>query len=490
MPEEARMVYIFALALMCGLIQVAMGLARLGELANFISHAVMVAFTTGAALLIAAGQLHIVLGLSDPKPSGFFAQVFAAIKALPQISYWSLGLALLAVASSLVFQRISRKIPSMLGALTVATLVSFFFDVKTKGVPLVGPIPNIIPPLSLPPVFDMTVLQELFLPALALAMLGTVESLTIGKQMAAAKDDPFDGSQELIGQGLGNIAAGLTSGIPGCGSFTRSALALKSGGRTRMGTAFSGLLALPFLLLLSPFISWLPLPALGGVLLLIAAQMINVESIRLCIVATRIDRIVLLVTFLAILLLGLEKAIFIGVLLSLILFIRKTAHPRVRRLPEDDPILLDAPSDLPKGVAVYMIEGTLFFGAINEMERQLYLHSSGPISLVILNLNRVFWVDASGAHALAQFVERCYAHNLPIMLVIENTAIRAILHRTGLLEHLSDGFAPTNIDDALRQAAHVLNRISCCEKQRVFSMPDMPHWEGTEEEQQSRSSCP
>lgn len=170
------------------------------------------------------------------------------------------------------------------------------------------------------------------MPALALALLGTVESLAIGKQLANVKNDSFDGSQELIGQGLGNLAAGLTSGIPGCGSFTRSALMVSSGGRTRMGTVFSGILALPMLFLLAPLIRWLPLPALGGILLLISFKMIDVEAIRLCLVATRVDRVVLLITFLSTLLFDLEKAIFIGVLLSLVLFIYKTSHPRVRRL--------------------------------------------------------------------------------------------------------------------------------------------------------------
>ena len=181
------------------------------------------------------------------------------------------------------------------------------FQVKERGVTLVGPIPNVIPPFSLPPAFDITALGDLFMPALAIALLGTVESLAIGKQMAAIKGDSFDGSQELIGQGLGNIAAGLTSGIPGCGSFTRSALVVTSGGNTRMGTVYSGLLALPMLFVLAPLMSWLPMPALGGVLLLISFQMIDRESIRLCLVATRIDRAVLLLTFAATLILDLER---------------------------------------------------------------------------------------------------------------------------------------------------------------------------------------
>ena len=291
-----------------------------------------------------------------------------------------------------------------------------------------------------------------------------MESLAIGKQMAAVRGDSFDGSQELVAQGLGNMAAGLTSGIPGCGSFTRSSLVVASGGKTRMSTVFSGLLALPMLFALAPLMSWLPLPALGGVLLLISFQMINREAIRLCLVATRIDRAVLLLTFAATLILDLERAIFVGVLISLILFIYKTAHPRVRRLRPEDPLLRNAPPDMPPGVAVYVIEGTLFFGAIHELERQLYEEDREPARLVLLHLTRVFWLDASGAHALAQFVERCYARSMPVILVVGSRNVREILQRTGILDYLSSGFAAATINEGLSLAASLLNRISCRER--------------------------
>ena len=461
MPEEIRMTYIFGLALFCGLIQVGMGLARLGDLANFISHSVMVAFTTGAALLIAMGQVKTVFGIPGPKKAGFFHQMFDVLHGLPQLNEWCLGLAALTIVLALTLKRISRRFPSSLAALALVTAISWYLGADKYGVPLVGAIPSVIPPLSMPPAFDLEAVRDLFMPALALALLGTVESLAIGKQLASVKNDSFDGSQELIGQGLGNMAAGITSGIPGCGSFTRSALMVTSGGRTRMGTVFSGLLALPMLFALAPFIAWLPLPALGGILLIIAAQMIDIEAIRLCLVATRIDRFVLSLTFASTLIFDLEKAIFIGVLLSLVLFIYKTAHPRVRRLRANDPLLREAPTDLPDGIAVYVVEGTLFFGAIHELERQLYEEDEEPTRLVVLHLTRVFWLDASGAFALSQFVERCYARSIPVILVVGSRSVNKILQRTGILDYLSNGFVAETINEGLRQAIQLLNRITC-----------------------------
>ena len=462
LPEEARMPYIFGLALLCGLLQVGMGLARLGDLANYISHSVMVAFATGMAFLIAGSQIKAALGLPGAQPAGFFPQIWLAMRQLGQTNCWSLLLALQTIILILVFSRcISRRFPSTLAALAIATLTAMTLDAQSKGVVLVGAIPSIVPPLSLPPALSLDLFKDLFMPALAIALLGAVQSLAIGKQMAAIKGDSFSGSQELIAQGLGNITAGLTSGIPGCGSFTRSAPMVTLGAHTRMGSVFSGLLALPMLFVLAPMISRLPMPALAGVLLLIAAQSIDPRAIRLCVVATRVDRAVLLLTFAATLVLHLEQAVLVGVLLSLILYIYKTSHPRVLRLRPNDPLLRNAPPDMPPGVAVYVIEGTLFFGAIHELERQLEEVDREPARLVLLHLTRVFWLDASGAHALEQFVERCYARSLPVILVVGGRNVRDILRRTGILDHLSSGFVADSMDQGLQLASGLLQRITC-----------------------------
>ena len=313
MPADVRMPYIFMIAILCGLIQIGMGLARLGELTNFISHSVMTAFVTGAALLIAAGQLPTILGISIPKTSGFFQQIATIFAHIGETNDWSLCICLATMLLILLFKRISRRFPATLAGLAAAGLLAALTGAAEHGVRMVGPIPSVLPPLSLPTTFDPAVLRELFLPALAVALLGTVESLTIAKQMATIKRDDFNGSQEMIAQGLGNVVAGLTSSLPGCGSFTRSALMFASGGKTRLGAVFTGLAALPLLFALAPLVSWLPMPALSGVLLLACAQMIDFDSLRLSFRTTRIDRIVLVVTLASTLLLDLEKAIFIGV---------------------------------------------------------------------------------------------------------------------------------------------------------------------------------
>ncbi len=461
MPAEVRMPYIFMIAILCGLIQIGMGLARLGELTNFISHSVMTAFVTGAALLIAAGQLPTILGISIPKTSGFFQQIATIFAHIGETNDWSLCICLATMLLILLFKRISRRFPATLAGLAAAGLLAALTGAAEHGVRMVGPIPSVLPPLSLPTTFDPAVLRELFLPALAVALLGTVESLTIAKQMATIKRDDFNGSQEMIAQGLGNVVAGLTSSLPGCGSFTRSALMFASGGKTRLGAVFTGLAALPLLFALAPLVSWLPMPALSGVLLLACAQMIDFDSLRLSFRTTRIDRIVLVVTLASTLLLDLEKAIFIGVVISLVLFIRVTSHPHVRKLPHNSPLLRSVPNR-PKGLVVYTIEGALYFGAISELERKLLKLEKMHVRLIVLHINRVFFIDASGAHALTLFIERCYARSVPVILVVSNREIRETLRKAGMLTYLSEGFLTHRLEDGVRTGMDLLNRISCC----------------------------
>lgn len=462
LPEAARMGIVFGITLFCGLLQILMGVLRLGDIANYISHAVMTAFSASMALLIASGQLATVLGIAPPRIGGFFFQIAHAAARLAELAVnpWCLIPAVMTIALTLCLQRISRKFPAALAALALTGAASACFDLAGRGVPMIASVTGIVPPLSLPPAFDFNLVRELFSPALALAILGGVQSLALGKQLAGVRNDAFDGNRELIAQGLGNVAAGFTSGLPGCGSFTRSAPLIALGARTRLAAVFSGILTLPLLFLLAPFISHVPMSALGGVLMLLAVQTLNPGAIRFCLVATRTDRIVFLVTFLATLTLDLTQAVLLGVLLSLILFIHKSSHPRLRRLPDAEPLPRPAPGDIPPGIAVYLIEGTLFFGAIHELERRLHSVEEAPPRVLVLHLSRVFWLDASGAHALEQFIERCHAHSVPVILVCDCPQVRDILERTGLLDYLGDGFAANTLHEALDFARSLLQRSS------------------------------
>ncbi len=454
------MPYVFGITIMSGVIQFIMGIIRLGDLANFISHSVMVGFSAGAAILIGFGQVPNFLGIDIGQRSYIYQDMINIYHAIDQTNFWTVGLGLLSIVLVFACKRISYRLPAYLVSIIVVSLAAHILDLKSQGVAFVGEIPAIFPPLSFPPEFNLNIIRDLFYPALAIAILGSVESLAIGKNLTSLRREPFDGNQELIGQGLGNITAGFTSGMPSCASFTRSVLNFTAGGKTRFATVFSGLFTLPVILFCAPLAEKIPMAALAGMLFIIAWGMIDKNNIRLCYVATGTDRIVFITTLLATLVLDLEKAIFIGVMLSLVLLIYKEAQPRIKYIIEKDlPSSKYLWSLDCKYIKNYFVEGTLFFGAVNSLERQLREDETQDTKVITLNLARVFWIDASGAHALGHFAERCHATGIPLIIITNDDGICDILQRTGVLKHIGEGFLLPNIVEGLSYARELLQNM-------------------------------
>ena len=475
MPEAARMPYIFGIAIFAGVLQVIMGLARLGELAGYISHAVMTGFITGAALLIAGGQLGHLFGLHLSAPGGFFPYLLEAARHITQINPYSLAFGISAIGLLAAFKRFLPRWPGALLTLMLCSLVSALTDAKSFGVATAGAVSGGLPPLSLPPMPDLELMRQFFMPALAIAIIGTVESIAIAKNMADAKRQEFDPSRELVAQGLGNMSAGFWSGIPGCGSFVRSAVSFSSGARSRFAGVFAGFFTLIALLALGPCTEHMPLPALAGMLMVVAWNMIKGEEISFCLKATREDRLALLTSLGAALLFDLEKAILLSVLLSLALFVRRSSSVILQPFPADHPVFETFPwaRGCPH-LALFFMAGTLFFGAINELERQLRAYEQQWPSVLILHLNRVFWIDASGVHAMEQFIERCLAGGIVPILVHDSEPVRAILERTGVLDHLGEGFVARDLPDALAFAENLLTKSFCRKSASAHGEGDMP----------------
>ncbi len=203
------------------------------------------------------------------------------------------------------------------------------------------------------------------------------------------------------------------------------------------------------------------MPALGGVLLLACVGMINVDSIMLALKTTRTDRAAFIVTFASTLLLGLEHALFLGVLISLLFFIYNTAHPRVRMLTRRSPLIPRELRSWPEGLVVFSIEGALFFGAIAELERRLLKLEQRSLRLIVLHITRVFTIDASGAHALEQFLNRAHSRSVPVILVMGNREVRETLRRAGVLATFGDGFMANSMRGGLKLAASFFSCSGC-----------------------------
>ncbi len=449
LPINELMPIIFCIALFAGLIQVFMGVIKLGSLTNFISHSVMVGFSTGAALLIVSGQLKNLFQL-DVGGANFFKSIVATINNIHYFNPWSLFLGILSIIVVIYCKKKSSRIPAYLAAVAVTSFVAYVLDLQSKGVEFVASIPSGLPPLSMPNLWDFDVLREIINPALAIAMLGAVESLTVAKDLAVkSKGISLDANKELIGQGLGNIVSGFTSGIPGCGSFSRSALSYSCGAKSRFAAVFVGLITLPSIVFFAPLADNIPMASLAGILIFIAWGMIDKHAIRLCLVATRVDKAVFIVTVLAALVFDLERAVFLGVLVSLVLLVYKEAKPRLIRVNKNEIHVEEFKwvKDYPS-LEVFFVEGTLFFGAVASLEEQL-MHEDAQTKVIVLNLSRVFWVDGTGAHSLGRFAEHCKDKGIELIIIVPDESIRGVFERTKSFTAYGKNIVHSDITEAL-----------------------------------------
>jgi SulP family sulfate permease len=327
------------LGLLVGMIQLALGIVRLGRLTDLISHSVVVGFTTGAAFLIVASQLKHFFGLQLESTSGFFPTLYATVQSLGELSPAVTTVGLVTLFTCLASRRWLRRLPHMVIAMVAGSVVAFLLPSLAEILPalgdddpiaLVGALPAALPPPSLPS-FSLGDWNRLGGSAIAIAVLGLTEAVAIARAVALRSGQVIEGNQEFIGQGLSNIAGSFLSGYPSSGSFTRSGVNYEAGAQTPLAAVFASVILIGILFFIAPVVAYLPIAAMAGVLFVVARGLVDTREIRR-IVADAIDRgapgvqraqrdeaAVFVVTFCATLLIALEFAVFTGIALSLIL---------------------------------------------------------------------------------------------------------------------------------------------------------------------------
>ncbi len=327
---------VLTLTFMVGIIELAMGLLRLGSLINFISHTVAIGFTAGAAILIAASQARDFLGLEIPRGSAFYDVALIIVQQVDQISLPDISVGLITIVCGLLLKKFAPKSPYMIIAMLFSALVAFgFMKLGIASVPTIGAINSGLPPLSSPN-FDLEVFKELAPTAFAVALFALTEAVSIARSIASKTGQQIDGSQEFIGQGLSNIVGGFFSGYVATGSFNRSALNFSSGARTPMAAAVGGIILLAMTPFVAPFAEYLPKATVAGILFLVIAGLIDVKHIRQILTSSKSETTVMLATFFAVLFINLEVAIFTGVILSLVFYLNRTSHPKISTLAPDN----------------------------------------------------------------------------------------------------------------------------------------------------------
>ncbi|MGI9321266.1 MAG: SulP family inorganic anion transporter, partial [Thiogranum sp.] len=322
------------LAIMVGVFQMMLGVFRLGVLVDFLSHPVVVGFTNGAAIIIATSQLSKIFGVSVEKSEHHYETIWRVVVAAGQDTHMlTLLMGIFALAIMILMKKYTPKLPSVLTAVVVTTVISWFFDFQAAGGKVVGEIPQGLPGVTLPD-FDMQLVLKMATAAVTIALIGFMEAIAIAKAMAAQTRQRLDTNQELFGQGLSNMTSGLFGAYPVSGSFSRSAVNIAAGAKTGFSSVVTGGVVAITLLFLTPLLYHLPQATLAAVIMMAVANLVKIGPIKHAMKVQMHDGVVSIITFALTLVLAphLEKAIMVGVILSLGLFLYRTMRPRFAEL--------------------------------------------------------------------------------------------------------------------------------------------------------------
>ncbi len=454
---------VLTLNLMIGLIKLGLGLARLGALVNFISTTVVVAFTAGAGLLIIGAQLRNFFGLAIPQQTSFVAALTDFAMHLPETHVPTLAVAVATLGAALAGRRWLPRVPYMLTGIVAGGVTAAALKAAGAGaVATIGALPSAVPPLSWPD-FDLAAWRELAPLAFALTLIGLTEAISSARAVALRSGQRIDGNQEFIGQGLANIAGSFTSSYPTSGSFNRTGANYAAGARTPLAAVFSAVFLLLILLLVRPLASYVPVATMAAVLFIVAWQLIDVPTMRRLARVSRGEALTLAVTFVATVTIRLEVAILLGVLVSLLVYLHRTTHPRVSRVqpasgaqhpgaaPTRAAAATAAPPAYPQ-LDVLRIDGSLFFGAVEHVRDALEAaRRARPAARhVLLLMSGVHFVDAAGAALLAQQAQALRKEDTALYLCNVNFQVQDVLARAGYVDALPPERMFATEDAALR----------------------------------------
>lgn len=445
--------------LMAGVMLVLMGVARMGGVIKFIPTPVIVGFTAGIGVIIFVGQWRDFLGLPAVEGMHFHEKLWHLLQVLPQAHAATAalaGLSLLLVLGTPKIKPLAR-VPGPLVAMVVATLLQAVLQLP--GVATIGSafggIPIGLPPLTLP---DLSTGQVITLigPAFTIAMLGAIESLLSAVVADGMAGTRHDANQELIGQGIANIAAPLLGGFAATGAIARTATNIRNGATSPLAGIVHALTLLAVLLVLAPLASSIPLAALAAILFVVAWNMSEARYfVHLLKTAPGADRAILVITFLLTVFADLVVAVNVGVVLAILHFLRRMAEA-----VETSPVVGQALQAelaphgierLPRSVLVYEIAGPMFFGAVESFERALLQTHSDP-KVLIVRLRRVPFMDITGIQTLEDVRHKLQQRGVRVVLTEANARVLGKLHKAGVVPKTASDRYTADFGTALRQA--------------------------------------
>jgi SulP family sulfate permease len=428
--------------LLAGLILIIMGLARMGAFLKFVPYPVVVGFTTGIAIIIFSSQVGDLFGLKLEKvPADFLEKWIEYIRHFGTANLNAIAVGIASLLVIVLWPRfVTRRVPGQLIAILAVTAVVQYFQIPVETIETrFGGVPNSLPIPSFPTA-DWQTIKDLFSPALTIAILAALESL-----LAAVVADGMMGTRhrsnmELVAQGAGNIVSVIFGGVPATGAIARTATNIKSGGNTPISAVIHCLFLLLVLLFIGKWAALIPMATLAAVLVVVAYNMSEWREFIHLLKSPRGDVAVLLATFLLTVFVELTIAIQVGILLAAFVFLQKMSRETqvdliTSNLHDDDEFQSRDMSqiDIPKGIEVFEVYGSLFFGAVAQFRESIRILGKKP-KVIILRMRNVLTIDASGVHILEELAQEGRRDGYILIFSAVSRNVYRVMRKSGFVE--------------------------------------------------------
>lgn len=454
---------------LAGIIMLVMGLLKLGTVIKFIPYPIVVGFTSGIALTIFTTQINDLfgLGISD-LPADFVSKWGVYFQNFGQTNLWALGVGVLSILIIAFTPKISKRIPGSLVAIVVMTVAAYLLRryANVDAIETIGDrfVINASLPKPAPIKFNMATINELLPSAITIALLGSIESLLSATVADGVTGDRHNSNTELIAQGAANMVVPLFGGIPVTGAIARTMTNINNGGRTPLAGVIHAIVLLLILLFLSPLTKHIPMACLAGVLVVVSYNMSEWRSVRSLMHNPKSDVVVLLVTMILTVVFDLTIAIEVGLVLAIILFMRRVMESTSINVVRDqlevhhDGERHDQEISIPKGVEVYEIEGPFFFGIANKFDEAMR-RVGGSSKIRIVRMRKVSFIDSTGIHNLEIFIRSTQKEGRVVILSGVGEEVRATLEKAGTCDMVGHENVCDRIDKAIARAEEVLKAI-------------------------------
>jgi sulfate permease, SulP family len=457
--------------LMAGVLLFIMGCIKMGALITYIPRPVTIGFTSGIAVIIFCGQIPGFLGLAGiEKHEAFHKNIMEILSHLATVNLFSLITSLVCLAVILILPRFIPGFPTLLAGLLISTvLASLLYPGKIETIGSVyGGIPSHLPSFHLPAITWGTV-EHLWRPAFVIAMLGGIESLLSAVVADGATGHRHNSNRELMGQGVANVVTSFFGGIPATGAIARTMTNIKSGAVSPLSGIFHGIFVLVTLLILAPYAAYIPLASMAPILMVVAWNMSERKHFLHILRTKTTDSLVLMITFLLTVFFTLTVAVEVGLLLAMILFIKrmssllqveKTLPDHMDKSSKMTPAAVQPGHDCPQ-FSIYTIEGPVFFGAAHLFEKTLSQAIHKMPRVLLLRMSRVPLIDTTGEADLAALVKDFQERKGIILISGMREQPLSILQRTGLYEKIGEEHFFTRTGEALTYGLTLLNHKEC-----------------------------